>query len=231
MMTTSTSKKKTVLNIFIFVLLYFVLGIISAFPFLILSEMGLMSTNNALIISTIISNLLSYFLLYRIFSIERPKFKEEFKRLNIKDISHIFVLVIALFAITASVSSILSLMFKPVDQEVKSIILGNPVFGLLLGIVVAPVFEEILYRDILRKIFNNDKIFMFVSPILFGLIHIQGFENGIYNAIYPVIGTSVAGLFFAIIYIKRNNIVFNMLLHSIYNSIVLLLTYIVTTAK
>ena len=90
----------------------------------------------------------------------------------------------------------------------------------ILVIVVAPISEEILFRGFLRRFIKNDNLFIAVSGIIFGIVHcIYAEENWLmYLFILPY---AIMGAGFAKVYSKTNNIVTNICLHFMWNSIVL----------
>jgi len=89
------------------------------------------------------------------------------------------------------------------------------IFLILQAVFLAPVCEEILYRGI---IFSKIKNFMgiysalIVQAILFGLAH--GFMHGHQT---QSILAALSGLIYALIYLKMNNLIIPIILHSFNN--------------
>ena len=91
----------------------------------------------------------------------------------------------------------------------------------ILAIIVAPISEEILFRGFLRKILKNDLIFIIISGVIFGVIHCMYAEENLLMYLY-ILPYSVMGAGFAKLYTKTNNIVPNILIHFIWNTVAML---------
>lgn len=91
----------------------------------------------------------------------------------------------------------------------------------ILAVIVAPISEEILFRGFLRRFLKNDWIYIAISGIIFGIIHCMYVEENWLMYLF-VLPYAVMGAGFAKLYAKTNNIVANIALHFIWNSIVLL---------
>lgn len=78
--------------------------------------------------------------------------------------------------------------------------------------ILAPIFEELLWRGCLRKVFNNDYIFILITGIGFGLWHVLGYEQSLIQYLY-IIPYSVLGIGLGYAYAKNNNILQNTIIH------------------
>ena len=88
----------------------------------------------------------------------------------------------------------------------------------ILGIIVAPISEEILFRGFLRKIFKNDYVFIVLSGIIFGIVHCMYIEENWLMYLF-VLPYAVMGIGFAKLYTKTNNIFANIIIHFLWNLI------------
>lgn len=88
-----------------------------------------------------------------------------------------------------------------------------------LAIIWAPVVEEGIFRGGLRRFVKNDKLFIVLSAIIFGLLHTVGSEVGLYNIIIQSLQYMVMGFVMARVYTKTNNICVNMSIHCIQNTV------------
>lgn len=124
--------------------------------------------------------------------------------------------------------SIIVLCYIPVALVLK-LTIGEPTnqtiikdlpiaFTLVLSTIVAPFCEEIMFRGFLRKVFKNDKVFIIISALIFGIIHCLYREQNwlMYLHIVPY---TIMGVGFAKIYAKTDNIFTNMSIHFIWNII------------
>ena len=79
---------------------------------------------------------------------------------------------------------------------------------LILGIIYAPVVEEVLFRYVIRRMIRREGVYIIVSGIVFGMVHILssiGNHSGIEIVAYafPHIGV---GLHLAYVYASTNSI-------------------------
>lgn len=86
-------------------------------------------------------------------------------------------------------------------------------------IVLAPIFEELLFRGTLYR--NNEPIGQMpaaiISGIIFGMWHLVPIQ---------AIGASVIGIFLCLIFAKTRSIIPVMIIHSTFNLIVFLYTFL-----
>ena len=76
-----------------------------------------------------------------------------------------------------------------------------------LACIWAPIVEEGIFRGVLRRFIpNNDKLFIAVSAITFGLLHTVGQEVGIFNTILYALQYMAMGGALAYTYVNSNNI-------------------------
>lgn len=91
-------------------------------------------------------------------------------------------------------------------------------FSIIIGVVIAPICEEIMFRGFIRKIIKNDKVFIVISALIFGIIHCMYVEENwmmyLHIIPYAILGTSLAK-----IYAKTDNILTNISIHFIWNTI------------
>ncbi len=100
---------------------------------------------------------------------------------------------------------------KPVDNAIVSIITeGNIWISAIYTVLLAPVFEEILFRKLIcdRVIHFGQRTAILVSGLLFGLFHMN-FNQFFYAALL--------GGFFAYIYVKTGNLKYTIGLHMVVN--------------
>lgn len=87
-----------------------------------------------------------------------------------------------------------------------------------LAILWAPIVEEVIFRGVLRRFIKNNKLFIVISAIIFGLLHTMS-EATLANVIILAIPYAVLGGFFAYLYAKTENISCNILAHCFQNTI------------
>jgi len=95
----------------------------------------------------------------------------------------------------------------------------------IIGILYAPIAEELLFRGCLRKIIKNDKLFILISGISFGAWHVIGYNQNILQYLY-IIPYSAIGIYLSYIYSKSNNLTTNIGMHGLNNIIASITNFI-----
>lgn len=95
---------------------------------------------------------------------------------------------------------------------------SNPVFIALLAMFYAPIAEELMFRGVLRKFIKNKKIFVIVSGVVFGLMHVIDDSKTLAEFSYVFV-YSILGIYLAGIYAKTNNLCTNIFMHFMQNTL------------
>lgn len=153
--------------------------------------------------------------------VEKKEFKKSINLLGIKKIEnkHIFPTmyrsVFYAIIITLIVELvILSFRLVGIDDSTKvvEIITKLPSYMLVFPLIVAPIYEEIMFRGFLNKKLGN-----IISSVLFAFAHIS------YQSTVQLIGAFIIGLILCEIFKRSDNIVEPMITHAFYNLISLYL--------
>lgn len=103
----------------------------------------------------------------------------------------------------------------------------NAIFTILLTCLYAPFVEEVLFRFNLSKLIKNKKMFIIISGFVFGLLHVIGKFNNLYEFLF-IFQYSALGIYLAKTYKDSNNIFVTISMHFIQNflaSMLILLLY------
>lgn len=92
-----------------------------------------------------------------------------------------------------------------------------PIFVAILTMIYAPIVEELMFRGVLRKFINKKVLFILISGISFGALHVIDDFQSIGELLYIIV-YSVLGMYLASLYYKTNNICTNIYFHFIQNS-------------
>lgn len=124
------------------------------------------------------------------------------------------------YFMAAMISAFTTEQIDPVNQQILEVL----PMGILapIAIIWAPIVEESLYRGVIRKLIKNDIVYIIISSVLFGLAHVMG-EATIGAAIANGIPYAILGGGFTYIYCKTNNMAGNIIAHSAYNTLGVLL--------
>ncbi len=172
-------------------------------------------------IITLISIFVTYTLAY--FSLKRqnesPKFLQNYdKELNKKIILAIVILAIGLFIFRRPFfdwqilsNAYFNTTFKLIDYSNYEFS-SYKIYKIILAVIMAPICEEFFFRyhifaGLLKKC--NFYTALFVSSVLFSLIHIDSPRN--------LLPTFIFGIFSVIIFFRTKNIYYPILLHFLTN--------------
>ncbi|MBS7254032.1 CPBP family intramembrane glutamic endopeptidase [Flavobacterium branchiicola] len=97
---------------------------------------------------------------------------------------------------------------------------GLKPYFILSSIIIAPFFEELMFRSILLQSLltkYSQRKSILISACLFGLIHVQPVQ---------IIFATITGIIFGIVYAKSKNVTYTIILHSFTNAIVILIKFL-----
>lgn len=103
---------------------------------------------------------------------------------------------------------------------INNILVEAPFYMIVSAVLFAPFLEETIFRFSFRKIFKNDLIFIILSGLVFGGLHVIGSFNNLIDLIY-IIPYSIPGVIFAYTLVKSKNIFVPMSLHFFHNGIMI----------
>ena len=173
-------------------------------------------------------------LLTIVFIIYRKSIIKDFKK-YIDNKGKWFVKYVGIFVGSVLLMGILNIILSKItgletsnnEQAVRKYIEMYPVFMAFSTVIYAPFIEELLFRKGIRNIINgNDKytkaLFVIISAIIFGLIHVITVEASFYELLMSI-PYMVVGLSLGYIYIKTENVFACIQFHLMHNTILILL--------
>ena len=154
-------------------------------------------------------------------------FKEYFKEYSTVVYKYYFI-CLAIYWITFIAVKLYTGITTATNQaELNEAFASKPLFVTFMALVSAPFMEELLFRGIFRKVFNNKYLFIISSGLVFGILHvIDDFKSPkelLYILVYSILGFFMAG-----VYHKTNNIFTNMLFHFTQNALAILAMVLTT---
>ena len=108
------------------------------------------------------------------------------------------------------------------EEQVRSLIDISPLFMLFSVSIYAPFTEELLFRKGFRDIIKNKWLYIIVSGFVFGSLHVIGNVSSYTDLLYLIPYCSL-GIAFAYTYYKTNNIFSTICMHSIHNTMAIIL--------
>lgn len=108
------------------------------------------------------------------------------------------------------------------EEAIRSYISASPIIMIINTAIMAPLLEELVFRKSFRCIFKNKYIFVLVSGIVFGALHVIFSIDNVYEYLY-ILPYSSLGIALAYMYYKTDNICCPIIMHSIHNAIMTLM--------
>lgn len=222
-----------ILKLLLSILLFFIVGTITK------NLLDLLNINidseMRLILLQLISSIIIFILLFIVYYRD---IKKDFKLFN-KNKKDKIILIIKLFLIfivvkyaVSLITAIIMILLKldansitSVNQElIETYIKRAPLLMAISTSVLAPIYEELLFRLGFKKVFGNNMLFVVISGTLFGLLHVFPLEEGISLTLGIVQSISYVsmGIFLAYVYKKYNNIYYSIGIHFLNNFISIL---------
>lgn len=207
--------------------LFFSISMFNFIPILFFN----IDTNNITINDKILITLLNDIILMTILIflyrkeliIDFKKLKENFNEIFDTSFKYWFLGLILMM-----ISNIVIKVFFPVavsgnENTVQSLIKANPLALLITAGFIGPIIEELVFRTSIRDIFKNKWLFVFISALIFGFLHvIFAFEN-IIDLIY-MFPYFFLGLFLAYMVEKTDNNFSSIMMHIFHNTFLVLLS-------
>lgn len=212
------------------ILLYFLYQ--SNFLISLLYSFGLNITSLAKIIRTFIiyvNDLVYIFILIYMFKDEIKNGIKDFKnnkneRLTLSLICWLvgcLIMVVSTFIISLITKSDVSNNEELIRESIKVV----PIYMFFTCSIVAPLFEEMVFRNALYGLIKNKYIFIITSFLSFGLLHIIGTYTSPLDLLY-VIPYGAMGASFAYLLTKTKNITLPIMIHMLHNTILVIVQII-----
>lgn len=108
------------------------------------------------------------------------------------------------------------------EQTVREMIQLAPWYMTFELMIFAPFSEELIFRKSIRKIIQNRYIYAIISGLIFGGLHVVSSLETTMDLLYFIPYCSL-GFIFALLYSKTNNIFSTITIHSLHNTLALIL--------
>lgn len=221
-------EKKSKIGLIIFIS-YFIYNLGQLIPLKIIG----INYSNMSIISKVIY-LLSYEFTYILilFFVYRKIYIKDFKKFinNFKNYIMKYMEYWALSFGLMLISNIIITSVFPNSSASNQEILNStfaiaPIYILISASLFAPLIEETIFRLSLRNVFKTDKLFIIISGLVFGALHVVGSFNSFSELLY-IIPYSIPGFVFAYTLVKSKNIFVPISLHMFHNTLMVLVQFI-----
>lgn len=106
------------------------------------------------------------------------------------------------------------------EEAVRSIFSETPIYMFISAVFIAPITEEFVFRQGIRNIFSNNKVFIIFSGLIFGGLHVVGSISGWMDLLF-LIPYCTPGFIFAYILSKTDNVLVSTGLHFLHNGLMM----------
>lgn len=209
-----------------FILIFLLYLLYSDIIIIILTKLGVnikVLPNNLKIAIMFLINLSLMIMLFIFYS---KSIKENFKdfksnfKTYIKDNFKYYVIGLLVMIISNIIISFFVEGNSTNETLIREYISIMPIYMIFSSCIYAPFAEEMVFRKSLRNCFNNKVLYILLSGLIFGSMHLLSASNLV--ELVFLIPYSSLGCVFAYMYYKTNNIFVPMTFHMVHNTIIVI---------
>lgn len=145
-------------------------------------------------------------------------FKEYFREYNSLVVKNWFKALVTISIIGIVIQLITNIDTATNQENLNKMFSDLPILVAILSMIYAPIVEELMFRGVFRKFLNKKYVFILVSGILFGVLHVIDDFQSIGELLYIFV-YSTLGIYLASTYYKTNNLCTNIYFHSLQNTL------------
>lgn len=205
------------------ILLYFAVMLYPTLPFQLVNADYSALPISIKIIYAIALNIVLLFLIFLIFKKDIIKDFKDFKKNNLtyfKKYTKIWIYGLIVMGFFNLIISALNNGGIPGNEaDVRTMLNKLPFYMFITSVILGPTIEELIFRKGIKKIvFFNDKLFIIMSGLIFGSLHVISNVSSWIDLLY-IIPYSSLGIAFAYMYAKSENIFVPIMFHTIHNGL------------
>ena len=221
--------KGLILGIIVFLLFYFS-SYFQLIPIILLNwDIRSITESQNVMLSTF-SNIVLLLILFLIFRKdiikEWKKFKSNFLENIDTGIKYWLVGLAIMMGSNIIINIVMNLGQAANEQAVQQMISALPWLMFINAGVIAPCTEELIFRKSFRKAFPNKWLFILISALVFGSLHVVTSMTSPIELLY-IIPYGALGGAFAYMYQKTDTIFTSIAMHMFHNSALILLSILV----
>lgn len=221
--------KGLILGIIVFLLFYFS-SYFQLIPIILLNwDIRSITESQNVMLSTF-SNIVLLLILFLIFRKdiikEWKKFKSNFLENIDTGIKYWLVGLAIMMGSNIIINIVMNLGQAANEQAVQQMISALPWLMFINAGIIAPCTEELIFRKSFRKAFPNKWLFVLISALVFGSLHVVTSMTSPIELLY-IIPYGALGGAFAYMYQKTDTIFTSITMHMFHNSALILLSILV----
>lgn len=172
-------------------------------------------------ISSLIYLLFIIFIYRKELLIELKIFKQNYIRFILNNLLFYLLGLLLMAVSNVILTKITNYNLAGNEVEIRNYISKYPIYMVFSSIIFAPLIEELIFRKTIKNIFRYKYLFIILSGLIFGILHISNFRD--INEILFSIPYIIMGMDFAFIYYKTNNIFTTITFHLCHNLILFII--------
>mgnify|MGYP002423575132 CR=1 FL=1 len=211
------------------ILVYFILPMLEAVPFQLF---GIDTATLPLLPKIIYMIVYETVILILILLIFYPKLKRDFmdmKKNHMNYYSKYFKYwLLGIFIMMVSNLLIMQFTDNQVasnEQAVQTLFDISPIYIFFSAVIFAPLVEELVFRQGIRNIIPNKLLFIIVSGLVFGGLHVISSDMQSFTELLYLIPYCAPGIIFAYILAETDNIFVSIGLHFMHNGLLIALQF------
>lgn len=111
------------------------------------------------------------------------------------------------------------------EEGIRETIKIAPLYMAFAISIFAPLSEELIFRKSFKDIFKTKYLFIIISGLIFGYLHIASSMTSLTSLLY-LIPYGALGIVFSSLYAKTDNIFSTIIMHSMHNTMALVLYFL-----
>lgn len=120
------------------------------------------------------------------------------------------------------ITNILKMNIANNEISVRNYINISPLLMIFNTCIYSPITEELAFRKSIKDCTTNKWIYILISSLLFGLLHIISYIDSPLSLLY-IISYGSLGIIFAYIYYKTDNIYSTITIHAMHNILAIII--------
>lgn len=147
-------------------------------------------------------------------------YKKNYKELLKRNVKYWVCSMFVMFALNAAIAIIFNRLTSANEQGIMDLFDVFPLYIVVETMILAPLSEELVFRESIRNIFKNKYLFIIISGLVFGFLHTVASLKTVADYLY-IIPYSIPGFFFAYMLYKEDNVLVPVSFHIIHNTLAL----------
>lgn len=145
-------------------------------------------------------------------------FKEYFREYMSLTVKTWLKSLIVMAILSLSIQIITNTQNSNNQQNLQEVFNEIPIVMALVTVIYAPLVEELMFRGVFRKFLKNKYVFIILSGVIFGLMHVIDDSKSLAEFSYVIV-YSTLGMYMASLYYKTNNIFTDISFHFMQNAL------------